>query len=69
MRPSSGPSKKSACVRKKILMKPKDYFYDIPMEDLRRYSRLRPAEILRWLEEHQKFLRMAARSGNRRSKR
>ena len=36
-----------------------DYTYDISMEDLRRYASLPPAEILRWLEEYQQFLRLA----------
>lgn len=38
---------------------PGDYSYDISMEDLRRYAALPPAEILRWLEEYNQFVRQA----------
>ncbi len=40
-------------------MKTQDYSYDIPLEDIRRYSRLNPKEILRWLEEHRQFVKLA----------
>ena len=35
---------------------PKDYTYDIPVEDLRRYKALAPAIILQWLEDAQTFM-------------
>ncbi len=34
---------------------PKDYSYDIPEEDLRRYRKLTPQEILRWLQDINEF--------------
>ena len=36
-------------------MTTEDYSYNISLMDLRRYVRLSPKEILRWLEEHQQF--------------
>ena len=32
-----------------------DYTYDIPLEDLKRYRRLPPREILRWLQDINEF--------------
>jgi hypothetical protein len=34
---------------------PPDYTYDIPEEDLRRYRKLSPQEILRWLQDINEF--------------
>lgn len=34
---------------------PEDYTYDIPEEDLRRYRKLPPQEILRWLQDINEF--------------
>jgi hypothetical protein len=39
------------------MIRPTDYTYDIPLEDLQRYRRLSPEEILRWLEEYNQFIR------------